>query len=217
MMDQISVLFIDLDDTVYPSSLNIWPFFMERIQSYLREVLGIEQEDTVALQHRLFLQYGTTLRGLQVEYGIDMHEYLDWVHSIDLSAHVFPDPELRKALQSLPQPKWIFTNASVAHAENILGLMNLRDLFVDIIDVVATSPYCKPQPGSYEIALKLAGNPMPEHCLFLDDRSDNLDTARKLGIHTLQVKPVPDGKHPSISHLIHLPDYLRNNNHKKSI
>jgi len=42
----------------------------------------------------------------------------------------------------------------------------------------------------------------------LDDRSINLDTARQLGIHTLQVKPEPDGDHPYISHLIHLPEYL---------
>ncbi len=87
--------------------------------------------------------------------------------------------------------------------------MNLRDLFVDIIDVVATAPYCKPEKESYQIALNLIGNPpKPEHCLFLDDRSINLDTARQLGIHTLQVKPEPDGDHPYISHLIHLPEYL---------
>jgi len=208
MMNQISILLIDLDDTVYPSSLNIWPLFMERIQSYIHEVLDIPLEETAELQHRLFVQYGTTLRGLQVERGVDMHDYLNWVHSVDLSDYMAPDPALRKALESLPQPKWIYTNASVAHAENVLGLMNLRDLFVDIIDVVATAPYCKPEKESYQIALNLIGNPKPEHCLFLDDRSINLDTARQLGIHTLQVKPEPDGDHPYISHLIHLPEYL---------
>ncbi|HPL81792.1 MAG TPA: HAD-IA family hydrolase, partial [Anaerolineaceae bacterium] len=160
------------------------------------------------LQYRLFKQYGTTLRGLQIEREVDMHDYLDYVHYVDLSEYMQPDPALRTALESLPQPKWIYTNASVAHAENVLNLMNLRDLFVDIIDVVATAPYCKPEVGSYEIALNLVGNPRPENCLFIDDRSNNLDTARALGIHTLQVKPKPDSDHPSISHLIHLPDYL---------
>ena len=211
MMNQITTLLIDLDDTVYPSSLNIWPLYMERIQSYLRDVLGVPHEEAHALQHRLFIEYGTTLRGLQVERDVDMHHYLAWVHSVDLSDHMKPDPALRKALESLPQPKWIYTNASVAHAENVLGLMNLRDLFEGIIDVVATAPYCKPQPGSDAIALKLAGDPAPETCLFLDDRENNLDTARELGIHTVLVKPGAKSSHPVISKLADLPEYLSRN------
>lgn len=209
MINQITTLLIDLDDTIYPTSLNIWPLFMAQINSYLTDILGVPKEEARALQYRLFKQYGTTLRGLQVEREVDMHDYLDYVHNVDLSDYMQPDPALRQALESLPQTKWIYTNASVAHAENVLNLMNLRDLFEGIIDVVATAPYCKPEVGSYEIALNLIGNPKPENCLFVDDRSDNLDTARALGIHTLQVKPMPDGDHPSVSHLIQLPDYMR--------
>ena len=209
MINQITTLLIDLDDTVYPSSLNIWPLFTARIQSYLTDVLGVPENESEALQYRLFKQYGTTLRGLQVEREVNMHDYLDYVHDVDLSEYMRPDPALSQALESLPQTKWIYTNASVAHAENVLGLMNLRDLFEGIVDVVATAPYCKPQAGSYEIALNLIGNPKPERCLFIDDRGDNLDTARAMGIHTLQVKPMPDSDHPCISHLLHLPKYLR--------
>ncbi len=212
MMPKIDILLIDLDDTVYPSSLNLWPLYTVRIQSYIREKLKVPAEQAFPLQERLFREFGTTLRGLQHEYDIDMHEYLDWVHDVDLSQHLFPDLELRKALMSLPQPKWIYTNASVAHAENVLARMNLRDLFEDpIIDVVATAPYCKPQTESYEIALSLIGNPNPETCLFLDDRKENLDTARTLGIHTLQVKPNPNGNHPAISKLTDLPAFLKQN------
>ncbi len=210
MMNNIDILLIDLDDTVYPSSLNLWPLYTVRIQSYIREVLNIPAEEALPLQDRLFREFGTTLRGLQHEHDIDMHDYLAWVHDVDLSDRLFPDPELRKALQSLPQPKWIYTNASVAHAENVLKHMQLRDLFEDpIIDVVATAPYCKPQKESYEIALKTVGNPDPRRCLFLDDRAENLDTARELGIYTVQVKPKPDGTHPAITKLAELPEFLR--------
>lgn len=210
MMNSIDFLLIDLDDTVYPSSLNLWPLYADRIQSYIREVLNIPAEQALPLQERLFREFGTTLRGLQHEHDIDMHHYLAWVHNVDLSEYLFPDPELRQALLSLPQPKWIYTNASVAHAENVLERLQLRDLFEDpIIDVVATVPFCKPQKGSYEIALQVIGNPNPRHCLFIDDRAENLDTARAMGINTLQVKPKPDGNHPAISKLAELPDYLR--------
>lgn len=211
-MPKIDILLIDLDDTVYPSSLNLWPLYTVRIQSFIREKLNVPAERALSLQDRLFREFGTTLRGLQHEYDIDMHEYLAWVHDVDLSERLFPDPALREALKSLPQPKWIYTNASVAHAENILARMNLRDLFEDpIIDVVATAPYCKPQTESYQIALSLIGNPDPERCLFLDDRKDNLDTAKSLGIHTLQVKPYPNGGHPAISKLADLPAFLKQN------
>ena len=210
MMKSVEILLIDLDDTVYPSSLNLWPLYTVRIQSYIKDVLHIPADQALPLQERLFREFGTTLRGLQHEYDIDMHDYLAWVHDVDLTNHLHPDLELRQALLSIPQPKWIYTNASVAHAENVLKQMNLRDLFEDpIIDVVATAPYCKPQMESYQIALASVGNPKPESCLFLDDRKENLDTAKALGIQTLQVKPKPDGGHPAISKLAELPDFLR--------
>lgn len=112
-------------------------------------------------------------------------------------------------LGSLPQQKWIFTNASRQHANNVLGLLAINDLFVGVIDVLDTEPWCKPHPEAFEIALKLAGEPEPAETLFVDDLEINLDAARKLGLHTLRVaSQVVESGHPVISSLEELPAFL---------
>ncbi|HOG78087.1 MAG TPA: pyrimidine 5'-nucleotidase, partial [Anaerolineaceae bacterium] len=156
---KISTLFIDLDDTVYPATTQVWQLVMKRMYIYMRDFLGIPEEEVPAMRDRLFNRYGTTLRGLQIERGIDAKAYLDYVHDVDLSAILSPDPALQSALASIHLPKIIFTNACESHARNVLGLMQLEDCFDSIIDVVAVQPYCKPEQEAYQIALELAGSP----------------------------------------------------------
>lgn len=43
----------------------------------------------------------------------------------------------------------------------------------------------KPDPQIYRLALDLSQRP-PQECVFIDDRSLNLECARRLGIHTIQ-------------------------------
>lgn len=81
----------------------------------------------------------------------------------------------------LPQPKWIFTNASREHAQNVLNVMHLGECFTGIIDIRDVQPYCKPDPAAFHIALKLAGKYAPQETLMVDDRKENLDIAAGLG------------------------------------
>ena len=209
-MSKIDLLFIDLDDTVYPENIGLWPFFAKRIHDYMHIKVGIPSEEVPEIRERLFHTYGTTLRGLQNEFGTDMHDYLAYVHEVDLSAYIKPDPELRRSLAECPQEKWIFTNASRAHAENVLGLTGLRDLFTGIIDVVDTSPFCKPQVEAFELGFAKAGKPNLKNCLFVDDRAENLDTAKALGLQTLQVDlPLKaENGHPKIQRLAEITAWL---------
>ncbi|MGO8789433.1 MAG: HAD-IA family hydrolase [Terriglobia bacterium] len=43
----------------------------------------------------------------------------------------------------------------------------------------------KPHPQIYQLALDLSQQP-PQECVFIDDRSLNLECARRLGLHTIQ-------------------------------
>jgi putative hydrolase of the HAD superfamily len=43
----------------------------------------------------------------------------------------------------------------------------------------------KPHPEIYRLALDIAQR-QPEECVFIDDRSLNLECARRLGLHTIQ-------------------------------
>ena len=206
-MNEIHLIFIDLDDTVYPPDTGVWDILGNRIYEFMEKFVGIPQEKIHEERERLFHLHGTTMKGLHVEYGADIHHYLDYVHNVDLSNVITEDSALRQALIEIPQEKWIFTNACRAHAEQILRLVGIRDLFTEIVDVLDTDPYCKPDPMAFLAALEKAGNPDPARCFFVDDRASNLDSARALGMHTVQVDPtgtVADG-HVTIKKLSELP------------
>ncbi len=211
-MTPVKTLLIDLDDTTYPTSVGVWPILTERVFQYMLDVVGIAKDEIPEKRERLFMEHGTTMRGLNIEYGIDVEDYLQYVHEVDLSRVVMPDPLLREALRSLPQEKWIFTNASRQHANNVLELLGIAEQFLGVIDVMDTEPWCKPHSEAFEIALKLAGGPQPEETLFVDDLEVNLDAARKLGLQTLRVAAgMVESSHSVIESLIELPHFLSNN------
>ena len=189
-MNDIQLLLIDLDDTVYPPDTGAWDILGNRIYEFMDKYVGIPQEIIHEERDRLFHLHGTTMKGLHLEYGADVNDYLDYVHDVDLSGIIVEDPALRQALLEISQEKWIFTNASRIHAEQILRLVGIRDLFMEIIDVLDTDPYCKPDSLAFSIALEKAGNPDPTRCLFIDDRVPNLDAAKALGMYTVQVDPL---------------------------
>ena len=201
----IRAFFIDLDDTVYPASSGVWPLAAERMVTYMNEVLGIPMAEAPALRERLFHKYGTTLRGLQLEYGIDSEDYLAYVHDLDLHNLLEPDPELKEALARFNQPKWIFTNATREHAQNVLSAIQVAECFNGIIDIRDVQPYCKPDPSAYRIALQLAGSLAPEEVLMVDDRKENLDVAANLGFKTVLISPLPQNGYRTLPRLADLP------------
>ena len=201
----IRAFFIDLDDTVYPASSGVWPLAAERMVTYMNEVLGIPMAEAPALRERLFHKYGTTLRGLQLEYGIDSEDYLAYVHDLDFHNLLEPDPELKEALARFNQPKWIFTNATREHAQNVLSAIQVAECFSGIIDIRDVQPYCKPDPSAYRIALQLAGSLAPEEVLMVDDRKENLDVAANLGFKTVLISPLPQNGYRTLPRLADLP------------
>ena len=138
---------------------------------------------------------------LQIEHGISMDHYNEYVHSVSYGDLLKSDIQLRDALLRLPQEKWIFTNANLTHAENVLSQMALRDIFTGIIDINATAPWCKPYPEAFQIALRLCGNPDPARTVFIDDRVPNLDAAASLGLRTILVGAEPSPLHPTVPRL----------------
>ncbi|PWH14308.1 MAG: pyrimidine 5'-nucleotidase [Anaerolineae bacterium] len=190
-----STLFIDLDDTLYPAQNGLWQLIKERIRQYMRERLGIPAEIVPELSQRYFLEYGTTLRGLQANYSVDMLDYLNYVHDVPLQDYLAPNPALRAILDSIPVRKFIFTNADAAHAQRVLTHLGIESCFAGIVDIVAVAPYCKPMPEAFEIARALAGEPDPRRCVMIDDLPRTTRAARACGLCALlygQAQPHPD-------------------------
>ncbi len=184
--EHIRCLLIDLDDTLYPQDNGLWQLIRDRIHQFMLEQFPFSHDEVEQLRHRLWRQYGTTLRGLVTEYDIDSDAYLEFVHDIPLENYLGPDPELNQMLQDLPQRKVIFTNASAPHASRVMDVLGVSEQFDQIIDILAISPYCKPQPEAFHKALALI-NEQPQYCLLVDDSPVNLEAAQALGIATVSI------------------------------
>ena len=182
-----TTLFFDLDDTLYSGSNGLWDIIRERMSLYMVEVLRLPEAEVPAMRRSYFETYGTTLRGLQIHHQVDADDYLHYVHDLPLEQFIQPNPELRRMLLSLPQQRWIFTNADADHARRVMSVLGVSDCFNGIIDIRALGFACKPEQEAYERALCLAGDPAPEACVLLDDSANNLAAARRLGFSTVRV------------------------------
>jgi putative hydrolase of the HAD superfamily len=206
-----TTLFFDLDDTLYASSSGLWGVIRERMGQYMVEVLGLPQDQVPALRRSYFETYGTTLRGLQIHHHVNADDYLEYVHDLPLERYLQPNPALRPMLLSLPQKRWIFTNADADHARRVMAILGVGDCFDGIIDIRALEFVCKPEPAAYRRALALAGHPEPQQCLLLDDSPANLAGARQAGFTTLWIHP-NGSLHPAaqyvLSDLLELPHKL---------
>ncbi len=162
-------LYFDLDDTLYPASSGLWDAIRDRMNIYMRKFIDLPLADIVSLRQKYLEQYGTTLRGLQAHYEVDVDEYLAFVHDLPLEKYIQPDPNLRTLILSLPQRCWIFTNSDHHHANRVLKIIGLEGCFEGIIDIRAIDFACKPDVTAYQRAMKIAGDDDPTQCAIFDD------------------------------------------------
>jgi len=204
-------LFFDLDDTLYPNSTGLWEMIRQRMSLYMLERLRLPSEKVPAMRKQYYETYGTTLRGLQIHHSVDPDDYLAFVHDLPLEEYLQPQPELRKILLSLPQRRWIFTNADAEHAQRVLSVLGLEDCFAGTIDIRATHFTCKPEIQAYQYALAFAGEQIAQSCVLFDDSLVNLRAAKGLGFRTVlinlngQTDPVVD---LSLTSLFDLPEEM---------
>jgi putative hydrolase of the HAD superfamily len=188
----LEYLVFDLDETIYPRGSGLMQAVSERISLYMIERIKMAPEIVPRLRHDYWEKYGTTSRGLQLLHGLDMDDYMQYVHDVPLSDYIGRDPALDAALRSLPQRKVIFTNATAAHAQAVLGVVGVAHHFEAVFDVYFAGNQGKPALGSYRRLLDALD--VPGHrCLMAEDTARNLRPARQLGMTTVLVAPLPGG------------------------
>src|SRR6202040_3417955 len=124
----------DLDNTLYPHHLNLWHQVGERIRDFIVDFLKISLDDAFRLQKDYYRRYGTTMRGLMEEHGLNPDQFLEIVHQIDHSA-LTPNPALGAAIAKLPGRKLILTNGTRAHADAVLARLEIGHHFEDVFDI----------------------------------------------------------------------------------
>ncbi len=103
-LDEIETWIFDLDNTLYPASCRLFDQIHARMQRFIAERLGLSLDAALVVQKTYFREHGTTMRGLMTVDRIDPHEFLAYVHDIDLAC-VPPDPVLAAALGGTAWPQ----------------------------------------------------------------------------------------------------------------
>lgn len=181
----------DIDNTMYPKNSGVMEAISRRISAYMVERLGMDRAQVRKLRPRYWKEYGTTLRGLYVESGIDPEAYLSYVHDFSVGEMLAPNPELDRVLGSLPWRKVILTSASSEHAHRVLTALGVRQHFERLFGIRDTGYVCKPHPSAYRSVLD-ALNISAELSIMLDDSIANLRAAGALGMTTVLVGPDHD-------------------------
>jgi len=182
----MDVLIFDLDNTLYPAEKHLFGLIDVRINRYMTEVVGIPAPDVDALRREYWKLYGVTLQGLIRHHGVDPEDYLYYVHDVDVTSRLSPDPVLKEVLNGLTQRKVVFTNGSTCHAGRVLSALGIEDIFEEIYDIRVAAYLPKPWQEPYHAVLERLGT-SPERCVMIEDSRENLETAKKLGMGTVLV------------------------------
>lgn len=185
--DHVKTWIFDLDNTLYPHEARLWPQVDERITLFLTDFFGLDGLSSRALQKYYYGRYGTTLKGLMEEQGIDPHYFLEFAHQIDYSL-LDPDPPLGEAIASLPGRKLILTNGSRGHADAVAGKLGIREHFEDVFDIADAGFVPKPEAHAYARFLD-KHRVDPASAAMFEDLAKNLVVPHELGMTTVLVLP----------------------------
>jgi putative hydrolase of the HAD superfamily len=176
----------DLDNTLYPASINLFTQIDVRIKMFIAEALKLTPDEAYALQKHYYYRFGTTLRGLMINHAIDPDAFLDYVHDIDHSV-LCADPHLDEALARLPGRKFVYTNGSARHAERTLEQLGIAAHFSEVCDIKASGYIPKPDPQPYADFIarhRIDG----KRAAMFEDSPRNLKPAAALGMVTVWVR-----------------------------
>lgn len=176
----------DLDNTLYPSSCDLFRQISDRMTDYVAKLLNLPRDEARALQKSYYQDHGTTLNGLMKLNNVDAEDFLAFVHDIDLGA-LAPDPVLEAALAKLPGRKFVFTNGCVNFANRVLGELGLTGHFDNVWDIRTIGFVPKPDAAGYRTVLDLAGSDGQDAAMF-EDIARNLVEAKALGMTTVWLK-----------------------------
>ncbi len=180
-----AVLF-DLDNTLYPAERDLFSLIDVRINRYMEEVVFIDPVAVDGLRRRYWKDYGATLQGLIRHHGINPEDYLDYVHAVDVGSRLAVDVDLRRTLENLRLPSYVFTNGSRCHADRVVSALGLEGLFADVFDIRIAGYQPKPNPDPYRQVLgKLALS--GDQCIMVEDQLQNLKTAKQFGMKTVLI------------------------------
>jgi putative hydrolase of the HAD superfamily len=184
-LNHIDCWIFDLDNSLYPASANLFELIDLRMGRFIQQLLGCGPVEARRIQKQYFQEHGTTLAGLMAENGVDPHDFLDFVHDIEL-ARISADPVMVDTISRLPGRRFVFTNGDAGYAARVVDRLGLAGLFEGIYDIHAMDYVPKPDPRPYAAMCERHAIE-PGRALFIEDMARNLAPAKALGMTTVWI------------------------------
>ena len=183
-------LLLDLDGVCYGSHNGyplekVFGLVSKRMTLFIQEKLGLDEKKAKELQTNYFYKYNTSLNGLMLHHNVIGDEFLKYVHDIDIS-FMKKDKIMRNELENLNMEKFIFTNGSAQHAQNILTRLGVYDLFgkEKVFDIKDAGYVPKPEAQTFDLMVKKFGI-NPKETIYIEDIAKNLSIGFERGCTTV--------------------------------
>ena len=183
-------LLLDLDGVCYGSHNGyplekVFGLVSKRMTLFIQEKLGLDEKSAKELQTNYFYKYNTSLNGLMLHHNVIGDEFLKYVHDIDIS-FMKEDKIMRNELENLNMEKFIFTNGSAEHAQNILTRLGVYDLFGKerVFDIKDAGYVPKPEAQTFDLMVKKFGI-NPKETIYIEDIAKNLSIGFERGCTTV--------------------------------
>ena len=203
----------DLDNTLYSGQTKVFSEVDKKMSAFISKKMDVDLVKAKEIQKKYFYEYGTTLSGLMKQDSIDPHEFLEFVHDIDIS-WLPKDLKLKDELIKIKGKKYIFTNGSHAHVKNVTKQLGIDGLFDGAFDIVDANFVPKPHIDPYKKIIdkfKIE----PTKSILIEDIAHNLEQAKNLGMKTCWLEneeafAKKDADKPYIDYKIkNLPSFLQ--------
>ena len=182
----IKNLIFDLDGTLYPESSGLEEECQQRVYDFFADKLNISIEDAQQVSKNLLAKYQYESQGVESELGLSEAEFLEYCCAVS-TYNLVANSELQDLLINLPQRKFIFTDSTTSHVNDVLNKLEVDlALFDDIYDA---------EKGNF--AYKLSSDAFvafcnyyqinPKESIFFEDRERNLSLAKLVGFKTVLI------------------------------
>jgi len=182
-MKKIKNILFDCDGVLYQDLESVFGQVSKRMTQYISMKLKIDLVEAKELQTNYFHKYDTSLNGLMIHHDIPPSEFLHFVHDIDLS-FMKKDIVLRDEIEKLELRKFVFTNGSKEHVNNITTHLGIDDLFEDIFDIVDAEYNPKPAAKAFDLMVKKFDID-PKETIYIEDIAKNLSIGKERGATTV--------------------------------
>jgi len=181
--EHIENILFDCDGVLYHQLDLVFGQVSKRMTEYISNKLNINLQKAKELQTNYFHKYNTSLNGLMIHHDIPPREFLDYVHDIDLS-FLDKDKVLRNELENMKFKKFVFTNGSKEHVENITTTLGIDDQFDGVFDIVDAKYHPKPEARAFDLMVEKFKID-PKKTLYIEDIAKNLSIGKERGATTV--------------------------------